>query len=1609
MGDGAMVYGYDIANPGRYQFQADLSGFQGFVAGNDTLHGGAGNDTLYGGEGIDSLYGDDGSDTLVVAENVSADEVYDGGADYDVLSVAGEVTFSGTLANVEGIFLQPATDSGPIKGLGHQAEAYLEMDLAHFAMLPNGFTVGGVGTIDPDINQGESFDFSAVQFAPGSSVTFYFDGESDGVGTPATWVGTAQADYFNFGSDIITATGGGGADIFQIGGSNATVVDFTIGEDKLDLSEGGVDRGSRLLDFTQQVGNDVVVDAHNGDDDPIHFVLQNIQLSDLSDDDVIWATPDGPQNETGTSLDDVMFGYADNDIFHGGDGNDRIYGGGGTDALYGDGGDDTLILDGLIAGGTYDGGAGTDTLELRTTDTNVAGLLGASSAYALYQASVSGIEQIRFGSEADTGVSAQMLASQVIGSGLTTLIGGAGSDGMVVIAGAPSGTFTMPTFNLVNWVSSGSPLTLAGDALILVAGGQGDFTLNAREGVASIQSLVGGIGNDTLNGSSGTDVLEGGAGVNLLHGNDGDDVLIFANRVNAAGVTTNFTGAGSVFDGGSGVDTLSVGGVVDFQGTLTSIEHIHLQPAVSTSLPLNAGSQVAAHLNLDAPALGELPANLILSGSGSITLNIGDEGGYDASAWTMEAGASITMNVVGSDGDDTIVLGSFAEQVTGGDSGIDTAVFAGNSADYVITAGIGDNLNIGDDTFTGVELFQFADGVFFWNGSSLVSAVNDGLVADGYVAGATVYIDANNNGVLDGDEPSTITDANGDFTLISPYVGPIRAFGGTNIDTGLPNTVQFSATEGSTVINPLTTLVQSLVESGQATDASAAQAAVKTAFGIDAGIDLANVDLIKAATDDPTLALSAHQAAASVAAVLSVVNNVGGDTQAALGQLTTLVAGGGSVDLTDTSTLTQVVNSGVTGGTVDVGSVVTVVQGDTQAISTATSVAEVSAAQQNYAPTATADAAAVNEDASVATSATTGVLVNDTDPDSGETALLRVARVFGADPLGTSVATTGVTSIVGTYGTLQIAATGAYTYTADLAAADALAAGAHADDVFTYRIVDPSGQQSTATLTFTLTGVEDLAVAKNDAIVIYEDGVGSGSLFDDHGSGADVDVDGPALAISAVNGESGNVGSQITLESGALLTVNADGSYNYDPNGQFDLSAYGSGASNDVGVETFSYTLANGNTATVTIAIRGVAGTGDHLDGSAGADTITGTSSDDLVMLQGGGDDNATGGEGNDGFYLGGALTAGDTLDGGAGEYDQLGLQGDYSAGLALGANSLLGIEMLVLMPGSDTRYGDPGTNLYDYDLTTIDANVVAGQQLVVSWNRLQAGEDVRFDGSAETDGSFRTFAGAGVDTIIGGAQNDGFYFGYGMWGAGDNVDGGAGTDDLGLHGQYSGANAIVFGAGQLAGIEMLVCMSSGDVRFGLSVGDGYIYDLTMDDGNVAAGQTLYVSANTLMAANGSTLLADETLTFDGSAELDGQFVIYSGMGADHITAGAGNDTIYGGGGADEMTGGAGNDLFAYMSADHSTASAMDHIFDFATGDRIDLSTIDAIAGGDDDAFTFVGNAAFSNTAGELRYDSVGGDDWLVKADIDGDGTADFQVLVTTADAHAPVAADFVL
>ena len=123
---------------------------------------------------------------------------------------------------------------------------------------------------------------------------------------------------------------------------------------------------------------------------------------------------------------------------------------------------------------------------------------------------------------------------------------------------------------------------------------------------------------------------------------------------------------------------------------------------------------------------------------------------------------------------------------------------------------------------------------------------------------------------------------------------------------------------------------------------------------------------------------------------------------------------------------------------------------------------------------------------------------------------------------------------------------------------------------------------------------------------------------------------------------------------------------------------------------------------------------------------------------------------------------------------------------------------------------------------------------------------------------------------------------------------------------------------------------------------------------------------------------------------MQGNDRIEGGAGKDVLGGGPGNDVITGGVGADRMTGGNGGDVFVYTAA---AEGAGDVITDFtrSQGDKIRLTAIDAKTGvAGDQAFSFIGKAGFTKTAGELRYTAANGVT-KVLGDVNGDGVADLQ------------------
>lgn len=93
------------------------------------------------------------------------------------------------------------------------------------------------------------------------------------------------------------------------------------------------------------------------------------------------------------------------------------------------------------------------------------------------------------------------------------------------------------------------------------------------------------------------------------------------------------------------------------------------------------------------------------------------------------------------------------------------------------------------------------------------------VLQDGYLDGAELWVDMNDSGVIDEGDFNLGTSVDG---LVQGYLTAeqkqhaLIATGGRDISTDLPFQGSYSATAGSTVVNPLTTLVQSIVQSSVA-------------------------------------------------------------------------------------------------------------------------------------------------------------------------------------------------------------------------------------------------------------------------------------------------------------------------------------------------------------------------------------------------------------------------------------------------------------------------------------------------------------------------------------------------------------------------------------------------------------------------------------------------------------------------------------------------------------------------------------------------------------------------------------------------------------------------
>ncbi|WP_298282376.1 hypothetical protein [Novosphingobium sp.] len=505
--------------------------------------------------------------------------------------------------------------------------------------------------------------------------------------------------------------------------------------------------------------------------------------------DVVVQGSDGALTDTqaiSVTVTNLIEGTSGNDNLVGSVGNDILKGNGGGDILVGGQGDDTFIIDKRASGGAIVGGSGVDTIILN--EDPLIGSYGAPATIIGTVERIFDVENIVFNSESGHYI---LFASIISRNGLASiisipkLIGGQGIDIILFAGVSTSGSMllTMPDVQVENWNSTGNSyqsgqLTSDRVRITALAYSSDDVVVSASEanGLAGLvqalsfqpMSAAAFQAKVTLLGSSGQDNLSFSGGIATLSGAAGDDILVIANAApvidgaNLLGPVTEFTGAGSLFDGGSGKDTLSVGGHVDLKATLHLIETVYLQPA--GSLPGPGGwAQADALLQVSGENWANLPGNLEIDGTGVIEVSLSPGDAFHGSGYQFLTGADVQFTVNGSDAADVIVGTINADHLNG------------NAGNDVLNGGTGNDMyyvdSAGDNVIEGAT-GGTADIVYASTSYSLAGRFVEVLTLTG-----TANINATGNS-----QAQTLNGNSGNNTLLG-LQGVDRLNGGAGTDT----------------------------------------------------------------------------------------------------------------------------------------------------------------------------------------------------------------------------------------------------------------------------------------------------------------------------------------------------------------------------------------------------------------------------------------------------------------------------------------------------------------------------------------------------------------------------------------------------------------------------------------------------------------------------------------------------------------------------------------------------------------------------------------------------------------------------------------------------------
>ncbi|MBS0510204.1 MAG: cadherin-like domain-containing protein [Proteobacteria bacterium] len=931
-------YGYLAGDAGNDTIYAGANSPENNIdggTGDDYLVGGVGRDRIYGGVGSDTLFGGDGNDELVEQDwdDAGTNLIYAGKGDD---SIRYQGSGSATVAGGEGrdtYWLQSWLRGdliivdfkvGPDGDILQIGDALSSLHYYGYDPASNPFATGYLRLTADGLD-------TLLQMNP------YGDAYSWQTLVRLQNVASTALTQENFGPQV-NPTGGETIAVNYV----CTSADETVfGSIVADTIDGGGGNYDQLYGYG---GDDTIV--VNGSD-PYNTWSQATVYGGTGNDHLSAGYAIGYASLNGEEGNDTITGGAGQDRIDGGPGSDTIHAGDGNDSISDDGdvagdttqisaegGDDTVSY--YSYGGStaqIDGGAGNDTFYVsnyaygNTSATSVTITGGeGSDVYRLNPYNTGALTLVSTDFAAGNGGDVLYINDLLSASNWQEGQGNPFAPGaynyLKLAAADPTNLFSGGT--ALQWDRDGAGTTYGWQTVIQLSNVQWNFgshglTLDnfvpkaAPDGSSTGVDLTGTTGTDALHGSVVNDVIDGAGGgySDQIYGYGGNDTL-YADRYGASSIAYNY----AFLYGGTGNDTL-------WGNQSSTAGYSYLQG--------EAGNDILISFDRGDYLYGGAGSDAIYGGGGNDYIS--SSGGSTADHDVIDAGAGndtlyffdeSTATVTGGTGDDTYYLyGNYGKVIINDfepyRAASGTTPASGDVLYIQNLLGSSPNYTSGANPFTTghlawvsgpgyIELQWDADGNQ-GNVGNVITKVRlngtlesdlkpgnyapsiDGItirsitVTDGYVSGADIYFDSDGDGIADPNEFSGgETDANGVFHFTNTATEAIIAVGGTNVDTGLPNLLTLKAPNSASTVNPLTTLVQTYLETQPGATLQQASAAVSNALGIPAGIDLLTYDPL-AHGADPT-ALEVQTIAVQVAAMAVLSGNPG----AALAALTEAIA-----------------------------------------------------------------------------------------------------------------------------------------------------------------------------------------------------------------------------------------------------------------------------------------------------------------------------------------------------------------------------------------------------------------------------------------------------------------------------------------------------------------------------------------------------------------------------------------------------------------------------------------------------------------------------------------------------------------------------------------------